>query len=53
MAKVSRSIELTNMELLELLCKEYHIKKEGSVMALLIDKGKFKGVKIDYGEENR
>ncbi len=48
MVKISKSIEVSSMELLELMCKEYDIKKEGSVMSLVLNKGMFEGVKVSF-----
>ncbi|MDM1325900.1 hypothetical protein [Myroides odoratimimus] len=50
MAKISKSIEVSSVELLELMCKEYNIKKEGSVMSLVLNKGKFEGMKVSFDE---
>ncbi|MCO7721958.1 hypothetical protein NJB85_02045 [Myroides odoratimimus] len=50
MAKISKSIEVSSMELLELMCKEYNIKKEGSAMSLVINKGKFEGMKVSFDD---
>ncbi|MGG5617010.1 hypothetical protein ACPDHD_11890 [Myroides odoratimimus] len=52
MPKISKSIEVSSMELLELLCKEFHIKKEGSVMSLVLNNGKFEGMKVTFDDFN-